>query len=326
VGLFGRKRSGGERTRIFFATDIHGSETCFRKWLNAAEVYEARVLVLGGDVTGKVLVPFVAEGEGYRVDIHGEIVHARDEEELEKLRSQVRMMGRYDVLLSADEEAKLEDPEALSQIFDKAIQESLERWVGLIDERIGDREVTVTTMLGNDDSPALADILRSSGVAAYAEDGPVELPGGYEMISVGFSTPTPWHTPRELSEEALAEKIEAMAGQLSDPARSVFNLHCPPIESHLDQATKLDDELRPVTDASGPVSIGVGSRAVRESIERHQPLLGLHGHVHESPGNERLGKTISVNPGSDYGDGILRGAILDLDPERGLRTWQIVQG
>jgi len=326
VGLFGRKRSGGERTRIFFATDIHGSESCFRKWLNAAEVYDARVLVLGGDLTGKVLVPFVAEPEGYRAEIHGEVVHARDEEELEKLRSQVRMMGRYDVLLAAEEEPLLEQPEELSRIFDQAIRESLARWVALIDERIGDREVAVTTMLGNDDDPRLAEVLRSSGIAAYAEDGPVELPGGYEMISVGFSTPTPWHTPRELSEEELAAKIEAMAAQLNDPSKAVFNLHCPPLESHLDQATKLDDELRPVTDAGGPVQIGVGSAAVRESIERHQPLLGLHGHVHESPGSEKIGTTISINPGSDYGDGILRGAILDLEPERGVRTWQIVQG
>ena len=326
MGLFGRKRSGGERTRIFFATDIHGSESCFRKWLNAAEVYDARVLVLGGDLTGKVLVPFVAEPEGYRAEIHGEVVHARDEEELEKLRSQVRMMGRYDVLLAAEEEPLLEQPEELSRIFDQAIRESLARWVALIDERIGDREVAVTTMLGNDDDPRLAEVLRSSGIAAYAEDGPVELPGGYEMISVGFSTPTPWHTPRELSEEELAAKIEAMAAQLNDASKAVFNLHCPPLESHLDQATKLDDELRPVTDAGGPVQIGVGSAAVRESIERHQPLLGLHGHVHESPGSEKIGTTISINPGSDYGDGILRGAILDLEPERGVRTWQIVQG
>jgi uncharacterized protein len=326
VGLFGRKRSGSERTRIFFATDIHGSETCFRKWLNAAEVYEAQVLVLGGDVTGKILVPFVAEAEGYRAELHGEVVHARDEEELEKMRSQVRAMGRYDVLVSAEEEASLEDPDRLSQIFDLAIHESLGRWMELLGERLDGRGLTVTTMLGNDDEPALAEVLRSSGLAAYAEDGPVALPGGYEMISVGFSTPTPWDTPRELGEEDLGELIEAEVAKLDDPAKAVFNLHCPPNETHLDQATKLDEELRPVTDAGGPVMIGVGSTAVREAIERHQPLLGLHGHVHESPGSEKLGTTICVNPGSDYGDGVLRGAILDLEPERGVRTWQIVQG
>jgi uncharacterized protein len=326
MGLFGRRRGGAERTRIFFATDVHGSETCFRKWLNAAAVYDARVLVLGGDVTGKVLVPFVAEAEGYRAEIHGEIVHARDESELDKLRSQVRMMGRYDVLLTPEQEAALQEPGELSATFDRAIRESLERWVALVDERIGEREVAVTMMLGNDDAPALADVLRGSSIAAYAEDGPVTLPGGYEMISVGFSTPTPWHTPRELGEDELTERIEGLVGQLGDPAHAVFNLHCPPLETHLDQATKLDDELRPVTDGGGPVMIGVGSQAVRDAIERHQPLLGLHGHVHESPGSERLGTTICVNPGSDYGDGVLRGAILDLEPERGVRTWQIVQG
>jgi len=181
-------------------------------------------------------------------------------------------------------------------------------------------------MLGNDDDPELADVLRGAGAATYAEDGVVELPGGYPMVSVGFSTPTPWQTPRELPENELAERIEGLTSQLDDPARAVFNLHCPPADTHLDQAAKLDGDLRPVVDAAGPVMTSVGSTAVREAIERHHPLLGLHGHVHESPAIQRLGGTVCINPGSDYGDGVLRGAIVDLEPAKGVRTWQLVQG
>ena len=70
----------------------------------------------------------------------------------------------------------------------------------------------------------------------------------------------------------------------------------------------------------------VGSTAVRAAIERYQPMLGLHGHVHESPGTEKLGGTLCINPGSDYGDGVLRGAIVDLEAERGVARWQLVQG
>jgi Icc-related predicted phosphoesterase len=107
---------------------------------------------------------------------------------------------------------------------------------------------------------------------------------------------------------------------------AVFNVHCPPSDTHLDQAPLLDDDLRPVVDASGIRTTSVGSTSVREAIERHQPVLGLHGHVHESPGASKLGASLCLNPGSEYGDGILRGAIVDLETGHGLRSWQMIQG
>jgi uncharacterized protein len=326
MGLFGRQRAKGPRTRIFFATDVHGSERCFRKWLNAAGVYEVQALVLGGDITGKLLVPIVAGEDGWTAEVHGETVHARDAGELEELRTRIRMMGRYDPIVSAEERARLEEPGRVEALFGDVMRESLARWMELLGERLADRGVAVYTMLGNDDAPELADVLRSSGAATYAEDGVVELPGGFQMLSVGHSTPTPWKTPRELPEDELGARIEALAAQLDDPSQAVFNLHCPPADTHLDQAPQLDAELRPVMDSGGPVMASVGSTAVRESIERHRPLLSLHGHVHESPAIQRLNGTVSVNPGSDYGDGVLRGAIVELEPGRGVRTWQLVQG
>lgn len=325
MALFRRKGAAAPRTRIFFATDIHGSERCFRKWLNAAQVYEAQALVLGGDITGKLLVPIVADGDGWTAELYGDEVRARDEDELEALRSRIRGMARYDAVVSAADRARLDDPAELDALFANVIREGVARWMSLLSERLADSRVAVYTMLGNDDEPALADVLRGCGAAVYAEDGIVELPGGFQMLSVGHSTPTPWHTPRELGEEELGARIEALAAQLEDPRRAVFNLHCPPADTHLDQAAKLDGDLRPVVDASGPVMTSVGSVAVREAIERHHPLLALHGHVHESPAIQRLNGTVCVNPGSDYGDGVLRGAILDLEAGRGVRTWQLVQ-
>jgi Icc-related predicted phosphoesterase len=325
MGLFRRSKSGGARIRVFFATDVHGSERCFRKWLNAAEVYEADALVLGGDLTGKLLVPIVEHDDGWSAELHGETVRAPDEAALEELRTRVRMMGRYDVVVTPAEHERLADPAELERRFAEVIRDGVSRWMGLLAERLGDKDVAVYTMLGNDDLPELADVLRGSGVATYAEDGIVELPGGFEMLSVGFSTPTPWQTPRELEEDALGERIDALAGGLTEPSRAVFNLHCPPADTHLDQAAKLGEDLRPVIDANGPVMTSVGSTAVRHAIERHHPLLGLHGHVHESPAIQRLQGTVCINPGSDYGDGVLRGAIVDLDAVKGVRTWQIVQ-
>jgi uncharacterized protein len=321
-------RSKAPRTRIFFATDVHGSEQCFRKWLNAARVYDAQVLILGGDVTGKMLIPLVSNGDGvWRGEIYAEPVEARTEEELVALQRRIRTMGRYDVLLTAEEKRDVDsEPRRLDGLFHRAMRESLERWVALAEERLAGSGVACFVMLGNDDFDELAESLRGSEVVRYAEDAPAELPGGFELASVGYSTPTPWDSPREEPEEQLAGRIERAVAQLREPEQAIFNFHCPPYGTHLDQAPQLDAELRPVVDASGLRTGPVGSKAVREAIERVGPILGLHGHVHESPAAQKLGRTLCVNPGSEYADGILRGAIVDLDRDKGVRRWQIVQG
>jgi Icc-related predicted phosphoesterase len=319
---------GGSRdlTRLFFATDIHGSERCFRKWLNAAKVYDARILILGGDVSGKMLVPVVADDGGWHATVLDERLTAGDEDELEELRKRIRNMGRYDVVLGPEEARRLQtDPALGDAMFRNAATRSLERWIGLAEERLAD-DVDAYMMLGNDDEESLADVIRNSTKVCYAEDEVWELAGGWRMLSYGPSTPTPWNTPRERNEDEIGEAIERLAEHLEDPRRTVFNVHCSPSDTHLDQAPKLDEQLRPIVKVSGPVIIGAGSKAVRAAIKQHQPALGLHGHVHESPGISRLGDTLCINPGSDYADGILRGAIVDLDQDGGVARWQLVQG
>jgi uncharacterized protein len=325
--VFSRKKTD-DRTRLFFATDIHGSEQCFRKWLNAAKVYEPDVLILGGDVTGKVLVPLVAQADGtWRGSLHDRPVQARDREELAELQKQIRAMGRYPIVVDPDEKAELDaSPDRQDTTFRQAMRDTLKMWVSLAEERLGGLNIPAYTMLGNDDFDDLAEVLRGSDIVHYAEDGIFKLPGGYEMLSIGYSTPTPWHTSRELSEAEVQAKIDDLAARLRDPATAIFNVHCPPHDTHLDQAPQLDEDLRPVVDASGLRMASVGSTAVRSSLETIEPLLGLHGHIHESAAAQKVGRTLSVNPGSDYGDGVLRGVIIDLDPVKGVRRWQMVQG
>jgi Icc-related predicted phosphoesterase len=322
------KLSKHKATRLFYATDVHGSEQCFRKFVNAAQVYEVSALVLGGDVTGKIVVPLVANGDGgWHGELYGEPVVARGGDELAALQKRIRAMGRYDVVLTAEEKAEVDaDPARIDDLFHAAMRESLERWVALAEERLGPAGIPCYMMLGNDDFDELAPTLRGSDVVTYAEDGVYELPGGFELASIGYSTPTPWDTPRELPEKQLGDRIDALLAGVREPEQAVFNFHCPPRDTHLDQAPMLDDELRPVVDASGVRMHSVGSASVRRAIEDAQPLLGLHGHVHESPAGQKLGPSVCINPGSDYGDGILRGAIVDLDRDKGVRRWQIVQG
>ena len=145
------------------------------------------------------------------------------------------------------------------------------------------------------------------------------------MITTGYSNLTPWNSPRELDEEALRERIEAMYADVTDPENLVAVLHPPPVGTVLDQAPAIDDEFRVKFEAGGIIMIGVGSIAVRRFVEERQPLIALHGHVHESQGAELLGRTICLNPGSEYTDGRLCGAIVKIG-DRQVVSHQFVAG
>jgi uncharacterized protein len=322
------RRGRKQGVRLFFATDIHGSERCFRKWLNAATAYRAQVLILGGDITGKTLVPIVGDEEGWHAEILGERIDARSRDELEALRARFAAGGRYSVVVDpAEAEALSDDETRVSAAFETAMRERVKHWVALAEERLGTNGTVAAAMLGNDDPPFLADVLRSSDVLQYAEDGIVRLPDGREVVSCGYSTPTPWNTIREIPDKTLGEMIERITATLERPDRAIFNFHCPPADTHLDQAPRLDADLRPVLDVGGLAMHSVGSRTVREAIERHQPTLGLHGHVHESAAAQELGRTLCINPGSEYGEGVLRGALVEFEPgDDGVRSWQITHG
>jgi len=321
--------NGGERRcRLFYASDIHGSDRCFRKWVNAARVYKVDALVFGGDIAGKIVVPIVRfSRDRYVLELYGRTLELAPREELEAVRSRIRASGRYDVVLSPDEKRAFDQrPDLVAgELFPAAMRQSLGSWLELAEERLEQVGIPAFVMLGNDDHPELAGLLDGTWLR-YVEERVVELPGGFEMLSLGYSNRTPWHSPRELEDGELGARVEALASQLKEPQHAVFNLHCPPHDTHLDQAALLDDQFRPRT-AGGQVVTGpVGSAAVRRLIERYQPALGLHGHIHESPGVQRLGRSLVLNAGSEYGDGVLRGALVTLDRAKGVRSWQLVQG
>jgi uncharacterized protein len=315
-------------TRIFFATDIHGSDVCFRKFLNAAAFYRCNVLVMGGDMTGKMLVPIVDRGGGtYATELFGR-ERVMTEEELPALRKLIADAGYYAYDTTPDEIAALhDDPVAVAALFERMIGETVERWLGLAEERLEGTDIVCLMAPGNDDPPFVDRLLRMSPRVANPEREVVELPGGYAMISVGYSNITPWDSPRELPEDALLSMIEDEAKKLDGAMdRAIFNLHVPPKDSGLDTAVLLDSELRPILRSGSPVFAGVGSSAVREALERHQPMLGLHGHIHESRGGVKLGRTLALNPGSEYSEGVLRGVIVTLSEKKGLKGHQLVSG
>jgi Icc-related predicted phosphoesterase len=313
--------------RIYFATDIHGSEVCWRKFLNAARFYDADTLILGGDVSGKAVVPVVAHpGGGFLVrQFSGNRVLTRDE--VIHTETRIRDMGFYPYRTTDEELDEIWDkPEAVHAVFLDLMRETLSRWLDLAAERLTGTGVRVYAMTGNDDPPELQGMLRESPVLTETEEDVLDLGEGISMISCGYSNPTPWHTPRELGDDELERRIEKLAGRVERPERAVFNLHVPPARTAIDKAPALDGSLKPVVKGGAMVMQSVGSEAVRRVLERYQPMLGLHGHIHESRGAVRIGATRAINPGSEYGDGVLRGALLELDGKRGIRQYQLPAG
>lgn len=326
----GRKRaqSDTDGVTIFFATDVHGSEVCFRKFVAAADFYGADLLVLGGDLTGKLVVPVVARPDGsYSAELHGEPVTVASAD-IEAFERRIADEGLYTSRMSPEERAAFEgDAAAVDALFIRLMCERLERWMSYARQKLGEGPVRILTTPGNDDPPEIDAVIRDNGgdTVLLVEDEVYEVCPGHAMINCGHSNRTPWDTPRELDEDDLARHLEGMIGRLDDLRGAIFNIHVPPFDTGIDTAPQLDEEFAVRTAAGAQLTTAVGSTAVREAIERHQPLLSLHGHIHESGGSARIGRTVAINPGSEYGDGILCGALVKVGGGE-LRGYQATSG
>ncbi len=309
--MFGRDKGRRQRAlRIYFATDVHGSERCFRKFLAAAKIYEADALVLGGDVAGKGLVPIVADNGTLSATVKGEQV-TLPATERERLDAEINKLGFYPVQMEPEEIAELEaDPGKVDQLFREEIVAQIERWCELAAERL-DSSVRCIITPGNDDPIEIDAVLKEAERIECPEAELCEL-GPVLLASLGDVTPTPWNTEREYEEEELGARIAAILDQVPPGQPCVINFHCPPYGSGLDTAPELDETLKPVIRGGRPSFVPVGSHAVREAINRYQPVVGLHGHIHESRGAQKIGKTLCLNPGSDYTADLLRGAVVDI--------------
>jgi Icc-related predicted phosphoesterase len=319
--------SRAKDTKLFFATDIHGSDRCFRKFLNAGKFYGADILLMGGDITGKMLVPVVQTAGGqFETHLFGRRrVVATDE--LPALRKQIADAGYYAYDTTPEEiEQFRQRPDLVDEQFRKVMHATLTSWLELAEERLADSGITCLLAPGNDDPFFVDDLLGSSARVINPDRHVVELEQGYTILSVGYSNPTPWDSPRELPEGKLRQLIDKQAAQVPDMSRCIFNLHVPPRDTMIDQAMALDEEFRPIMKSGSPVITGVGSTAVRQALETYEPLLGLHGHIHESRGEARFGRTRSLNPGSEYSEGVLRGALVTLSEKKGIRGYQLVAG
>lgn len=302
--------------KLFFATDVHGSEICWKKFVSAGKFYGADVLILGGDMTGKAIVPIIAQGnDKYKVTLLEQESILDGKEQVDKMLLTIQNRGYYPYVTNPDEVAEISStPGKSDELFLVQVTKTLERWMDYADEKLDGAGIRCYVCPGNDDVFEIDAVISASRLVRSVEGQVIDLDEHHEMISSGWSNPTPWHTHREEPEEALLNRIEAVIGKAKNPSNAVFNLHPPPYGSGLDEAPELTKDLRPTY--AGRSLVPVGSKSVLAVLEKYQPILGLHGHIHEGKGTRKYKKTLCVNPGSMYEQGMLHGAIIDLLPQK----------
>ena len=313
-------------TTIYYASDIHGSNRCFRKFLNAAKFYKAQVLVMGGDVLGKTIVFLEETRPGiYVTKERGQRLELTSEAEVREFEKVAADKGMYTYRCRKGERDALYATGEVESVFERLMKERLMEWITLADERLAGTGVCCYIMGGNDDPPEVLNALDAGRIVHNPESAPIVLDEASEMISLGWSNPTPWNTPRECSEDELAQRIDALMMEVKRPDALVMNLHVPPFKSGLDDAPELNAELKVQSNLGQTRFKPVGSTAVRAAIERYQPLLGLHGHIHEAHASCKIGRTVCINPGSDYSEGVLHGVLATLHKGK-LKGYQMVSG
>jgi hypothetical protein len=314
--------------KILFATDVHGSDRTFRKFTNAAKLYAVDTLILGGDLTGKMLVPIVKQSDKTcLVEFLGNTCKLKTEEEILAMEKKINDSGYYSYRTDR-EEVETISKEKVDQLFIQLMKERLISWIRLIEERLRGAGIQVYMTGGNDDPLEIEEVLNSSDCVVNAEGKACRIDDSHEMISTGLSNATPWKTRREVDEDKLEKSLETMVSEVTDVSNCIFNFHAPPKDSELDTCPLLDASVhppKPVMKSGQIVMYGAGSIAVRKSVEKYQPLLGLFGHIHESRGVRKIGRTICINPGSEYSEGILRAAIVILERDK-VKTYQLTSG
>ena len=319
--LFGKKKE--DTTKIIFATDMHGSEGTWRKFLNVSAMLKASIAICGGDLTGKMIVPVVEGKDGkYTYYLMGK-THNIDSGGLDKAFKDVRGIGYYPHLTNESEYKEMtENPQKVDEVFHNVMTSTLERWFDLIPEKVPS-ETRVVVCPGNDDRTLVDEMIESHKDVINGEGKVIDIDGSHEMVSCGWVNPSPWKTAREEEEDKLEKRLERYISQLKNVKSAIFNFHAPPYQTKLDEAPLLDEELNPIIQGGSVVMVPVGSKAVRKMIEKYQPFLGLHGHIHEASGSMKIGRTHCVNPGSEYAEGIIRAFLIEFKGDKLIRLQRI---
>ncbi|TFF95250.1 phosphoesterase [Candidatus Thorarchaeota archaeon] len=301
--------------RIFLAADPHGSQQTWEKMCRAPKVFKADIAMMCGDLTGKAIMPIIQEKEDrWYAQPYGQKKTFKKQKDLDKFIKFVQTEGYYPKILTNDGLAKLRETEgAITKLFQDLMRERMQLWMDMANEKIPE-DVMIVVNPGNDDDWAIDEVIKNDPRVIYPLGKVIDVKG-YPMISCEWVNSTPWDTHRECPDEELMDKLEAEFARLEtdDYSNVICNFHDPPYNSGLDTAPALTDDHKIKKAGAYEVMGPVGSKSVRAVIEKYQPLLGMHGHIHESVGYREIGRTLCVNPGSEYREGILKGFVINID-------------
>ncbi|MEN6435390.1 MAG: metallophosphoesterase [Anaerolineaceae bacterium] len=311
----GNKSHQNKMLRILYGSDFHGSDVVYRKFISAAFQYQADVLIVGGDVTGKAMVPVISNGNGkYSSSLFGKNLSAGSNEELTKIKKEISSVGFYPIVLNQDEADDLEShSEKMATRFEFEMCERVRDWMRIADEKLTPDHKTLYFMAGNDDVASIDETVAEFPNIRNPDMTRFEIDGGYEILGLSASNMTPWCCARDMEEEDLQAKLDQLEGLIQTPETAITVLHVPPYNSSLDTCPELDKNLKIITRGGQVVMKSAGAKAVTNFIEKVQPLLSLHGHIHESPGHVHIGRTLAINAGSEYAEAILKAAIINLE-------------
>jgi uncharacterized protein len=302
-------------TRILYGSDFHGSEAVFRKFLASGIQYKANALMVGGDVTGKAMVPVIHQGGGrYEATLFGAEKKASTAAELLTVQKAISQVGFYPIVLEQDEAEELEgDARKMGTRFEQEMCQRVREWLQLAEEKLTPHNITLYFMAGNDDLYSIDKVIEEFPAVRNPDMHRDVLDGEYEVVGLSNANLTPWLCARDIEESELAKKLEQLESLIEHPDRTIAVLHVPPFSSGLDTCPELDANLKIITQGGQVVMKSAGSPAVKAFIEKVQPMLSLHGHIHESPGHVRSGRTLMINAGSEYAEGIMKAAIVNLE-------------
>jgi len=313
--------------RCYMCSDLHAANRTYRKLLNAIKmnVYEAQVVLIAGDLTGKAIVPIIKQSNGrYTASFLDQHYLIDTEAELEKLKNSISDIGYYPYVTDQEEvDALRTDTAKMSELFRQKMIERVGEWVAMAEERIGKGGIQFYMMPGNDDDRGVDEMIARSSYVVNPVGKTIHLNEHHEMISFDYANPTPWHTPREWSEEEYYERVKASASTLKNVQNALFMIHVPPFDTGIDTAPELDKTMRPKVTMGDVLRVPVGSTGVRKAIQELQPLVTVHGHVHEAGGQSKLGRTTCFNAGSEANQGILRGFVFDLGKDKLERAFRV---
>ncbi len=302
-------------TRILYGSDFHGSDAVYRKFIASGLQYKVNALMVGGDVTGKAMVPIIHQGGGkYTSHLFGADKAATTPDELQALKKSISSVGFYPIVLEQDEAAELEaDPAKMGARFEQEMCNRVREWMKLAEEKLAPQKITLYFMAGNDDLYSIDKVVGEFEHVRNPDMQCLELEGGYNVVGLSNANMTPWRCARDIEEPELEAKLNTLVGMMHQPERTVALLHVPPFKSGLDTCPDLDENLKIITQGGQVVMKSAGSPAVKAFIEKVQPMLTLHGHIHESPGHTRIGRTLMINAGSEYAEGIMKAAVVNLE-------------